>query len=100
MISHFQQAKTDKKERKITQQATELGWEVTAGEYSALLRESALIKKYLPIFNRKLRREKSLHFIVLEPDDLGYLRPKPRSTEGVLGSDGSVMALFVINVIV
>lgn len=87
VISHFQQAKTDKKERKITQQATELGWEVTAGEYSALLRESALIKKYLPIFNRRLRRQKSLHFIVLEPDDLGYLRPKLRSTEGVLGSD-------------
>ena len=83
VISHFQQAKTDAKERKITQQATHLGWELAAGEYSALLRESALIKKHLPIFNRKLRRQKSLHFMVLEADDMGYLRPKIKSTERV-----------------
>ncbi|MEE2770402.1 MAG: GIY-YIG nuclease family protein [Pseudomonadota bacterium] len=87
VISHFQQAKSDQKERKITQQATHLGWEVTAGEYSALLRESSLIKKFLPIFNRKLRRQKSLHFMVLEPDNEGYLKPKIRSTESVFGSD-------------
>lgn len=83
VISHFQQAKTDLKERKITQQATHLGWELAAGEYSSLLRESTLIKKYLPIFNRKLRRQKSLHFMVLEADDLDYLRPKIKSTECV-----------------
>ena len=46
VVSHFQQAKKDLKERKITQQSTHLGWELAAGEYSALLRESTLIKKY------------------------------------------------------
>lgn len=77
IISHFQQSAKDVKEHKIIQQSTHIGWQLCAGEYSALLKEAQLVKQYLPIFNRRLRRQKSLHTIRLCEDNGGYLVPKP-----------------------
>ncbi len=60
ILSHFNSTKTQIKEAKIIQQADTISCIYCAGEQSALLLEAELVKKYLPIYNRKLRRQKKL----------------------------------------
>lgn len=72
--SHFYQAKQDPKEAKLVQQTHHIEWRLTAGEIGALLLESRLIKHYLPIYNRRLRRTKSICSFQLL-DHNGQLQP-------------------------
>ena len=72
--SHFLAAKTQHKERQIISRARYIDWQLTAGEISALLLESQLIKKHLPIFNRRLRRHKNAVSIILKKQE-GFLQP-------------------------
>lgn len=64
--SHFLAAKTQHKEQQIISRARYIDWQLTAGEISALLLESQLVKQHLPIFNRRLRRHKNAVSIVLQ----------------------------------
>ena len=72
ILSHFR-ANSSTKKRLITQTKT-IQWLETAGELSALIKEACLIKKNSPIFNRLLRRRKTLFAISTLEDVTGYLR--------------------------
>lgn len=63
--SHYQQAKSNKKENKIMRATQHIGWQCTVGEIEALLLEAKLVKKLSPLYNRKLRRLKYLYSIRL-----------------------------------
>jgi DNA polymerase-3 subunit epsilon len=60
VLSHFSDAKRSDKELRLSQEVRDIDWIETAGELSALLREAELVKELSPIFNRRLRRHKSL----------------------------------------
>jgi DNA polymerase III subunit epsilon len=60
ILSHFQADHSNAKEFALAQQVERVEFIPTAGELSALLLESELIKKYMPLYNRKLRRKKTI----------------------------------------
>jgi DNA polymerase-3 subunit epsilon len=60
IASHFQADHSDAKEFALAQQVERITFIPTAGELSALLLESELIKKHMPLYNRKLRRKKTM----------------------------------------
>ena len=60
VMGHFQGALTQRKEMKLSQQVRDIDWIETAGELSALILESQLIKERMPSMNIKLRRSKDL----------------------------------------
>lgn len=60
IMSHFQADHNNAKEFTMAQQVERIEYIPTAGELSALLLESKMIKEKMPLFNRKLRRKKSI----------------------------------------
>lgn len=60
VLSHFSADHASTKEMRMTQEMKRFEWIPTAGEFSALLLESQLVKSRQPIYNRQLRRERSL----------------------------------------
>jgi DNA polymerase-3 subunit epsilon len=60
VLSHFSDAKRSDKELRMSEEVRDIQWVETAGELSALIREAELVKELSPIFNRRLRRHKSL----------------------------------------
>lgn len=75
LASHAQNARYDAKERAIVQGATHIDYTTTDNEFKALLLESQEIKENLPIYNRILKDDKSLLYIVINTKDEF---PKPR----------------------
>lgn len=60
VLSHFSSDHASTKEMRISQEIRHIEWIETAGEFSALLLESRLVKERQPIYNRQLRRERQL----------------------------------------
>ena len=60
VLSHFNSDHASTKEMRISQEIKHVEWITTAGEFSALLLESKLIKARQPIYNRQLRSERQL----------------------------------------
>lgn len=60
VLSHFSSDHSSTKEMRITQEIKRVEWRETAGDFSALLLESRLIKEMQPIYNRRLRNERQL----------------------------------------
>jgi DNA polymerase III subunit epsilon len=60
VMSHFSGDHASTKEMRISQEIKRIEWIETAGELSALLLESRLVKERQPIYNRQLRRERQL----------------------------------------
>ena len=56
VLSHVADAKLSARKAKLMVQAVRIGYEHTAGEYTALFREAELIKQYAPLHNKKLRK--------------------------------------------
>lgn len=56
VMNHFR----NPDEASLLSQIIRIDYQLTAGEIGALLLESALIKKYLPIYNKRLRRTRTL----------------------------------------
>ncbi len=72
VLSHFSGDYAHAKEFTLSQQVVRVEVIPTAGELSALLLESKMIKKHMPVYNRRLRRKTTLAgFMVRE--HLGYL---------------------------
>ncbi len=69
MLSHFASDYRSGKEMNITQNMSSISHIQTAGELGALLQEARMIKNYLPIYNRRLRRYDSLYTIEWKPCD-------------------------------
>lgn len=56
VLSHFSESINSSKEMKLAHQVRRIETIETSGELSALLLESALVKKYQPLYNRQLRK--------------------------------------------
>ena len=72
VLSHFSNDVNESKEFKIAQAVRRISHLSTTGELSALLLESALIKKHSPVYNRRLRRVTKLSITTRRYDDTGY----------------------------
>lgn len=66
VTSYFSTARHDARVRKLLGQARSIDHEVAPNELEALFRESALIKRELPPFNRALRTPRKLYFLKLD----------------------------------
>ncbi|MEL0630887.1 exonuclease domain-containing protein [Psychromonas aquatilis] len=66
VISHFSSDHSHDREMRMAQQVYDIEWITTAGEFSALVLESELVKSRAPLFNRQLRKQKSLFTIYWE----------------------------------
>jgi DNA polymerase-3 subunit epsilon len=73
VLSHFTNDTRESKEFKISQNVRHVSYIETSGELSALLLESSLIKQHMPVYNRQLRRVRSLTVTQQKPDAQGYL---------------------------
>lgn len=60
VLDHFRNDHRQRREMRLAQQARHIEWIETAGELSALLLESRLIKERSPILNRRLRQTREL----------------------------------------
>jgi DNA polymerase-3 subunit epsilon len=60
VMSHFSSDHASTKEMRIGQEVKHVEWIETAGEFTALLLESRLVKERQPIYNRQLRRARQL----------------------------------------
>ena len=72
VLSHFSADQHGGKAMKIAQQLRRIEFSETAGEMGALLQESREIKQRMPIYNQRLRRQRSLCCVTLEADKEGY----------------------------
>lgn len=72
VLSHFSSDFTSTKEMNLSQQVQRIETEVTAGELGALLRETELVKKLQPLYNRQLRIKRELYFLRKEKNKDGY----------------------------
>lgn len=68
VLSHFSSDHASTKEMRISQEIKHIEWLTTAGDFSALLLESKLIKERQPIYNRQLRNERQLYSWKLNTD--------------------------------
>lgn len=97
IMSHFQADHSHAKEFKLAQQVHSIETIETAGELSALLLESQLIKEKMPLFNRRLRRKKTIiGFIVNQENTYTSIQLSTQSTDeasvNLLGAFPSVHA--------
>lgn len=60
--SHIYQAQRDKHEARMLAQVKSMHYQPTIGEVGALLLETSLVKQYLPLFNKRLRRSRQVYF--------------------------------------
>lgn len=67
VLSHFSSHHASSREMRMTQEIKRFEWTPTAGEFSALLLESRLVKERHPIYNRQLRPERQLCSWQLDP---------------------------------
>ncbi len=67
VLSHFSSDHASTKEMRISQEIKRVEWMTTAGDFSALLLESKLVKARQPIYNRQLRHERQLCSWKLNP---------------------------------
>ncbi len=74
VLSHFASDHLINKEMKIAQQIESIDVIQTAGELGALLKESYLVKKLQPLYNRKLRNSYKMTVLREETDEDGYKR--------------------------
>jgi len=72
VLSHFSSDFTSTKEMNLSQQVQRIDTEETAGELGALLRETELVKKLQPLYNRQLRIKHELYFLKKEKNHDGY----------------------------
>ncbi|MBL7527542.1 3'-5' exonuclease family protein [Legionella bononiensis] len=72
VLSHFSGDYTHAKEFTLSQQVVRIEVIPTAGELSALLLESKMIKEHMPVYNRRLRRKTTIAGFKLS-EHQGYL---------------------------
>lgn len=95
VLSHFINDTDSSTELEITQQVERIETTVTAGELSALLLESELIKKLQPIYNRKLRYARKLTYLKKHTTPDGYFSVELRHGEEISSDElEEVLGIF------
>ena len=74
VLQHFGDDVRSSKEMQLAREVRRIEWQRTAGELGALLREAALVKELLPVFNRQLRRAAELCGFALDAKHLRLVR--------------------------
>ncbi|GAB1258984.1 exonuclease domain-containing protein [Aurantivibrio plasticivorans] len=93
--SHFSADHASDKEMELSRQVVRIEYVETAGDLGAQLLEANLIKTQSPIYNRQLRRNKKLWYMLLEQDGNGYLRVAIKSGDSLpLESLDKTVGLF------
>ena len=69
VLSHCYEAKKNAREQRLMEKVSCIRWISTAGELGALLLEAALVKRYSPLYNKRLRRIRKLHYLVLDQSE-------------------------------
>lgn len=83
VLSHFSNDYGSTTDMKITQTAKSVIGIETAGEFSALLLESSLIKSKQPIFNRMLRHSRKMLVLVKTKNKDGYYSVNIKNMEDI-----------------
>lgn len=76
VLEHFYNDLTNSKDLNINQKLKRIEVIPTAGILGALIRESMLIKKFQPLYNRKLRRNRNMFKLEQFIDENGYINAK------------------------
>lgn len=87
VLSHFRSDMHSSKAQKMLRQLRRIEVTETAGELGALLLESEQIKALSPLYNRQLRRQRSLCAVRLVADAQGYLSPELIGAEAIESED-------------
>jgi len=66
VLSHFSGDHLSSKQAKMVGQIAHIDFHQTTGELGALLHEAEQIKEYLPVYNRQLRRMKTMYTLHLQ----------------------------------
>ena len=74
VLTHFGSEGATSKNKRLVQEIKRLEWTATAGEFSALILESRLIRERTPAYNRQLRRERQLCSWLLDPSAQPMIR--------------------------
>lgn len=72
VMSHFANDHASTREMNISQQIKDIETITTSGELGALIKESQLIKKLQPLYNRQLRYMRKLSIVKKKINDKGY----------------------------
>jgi DNA polymerase-3 subunit epsilon len=82
VLSHFTQEYRSFRKTRMVNQIKKIDYVRKPGELSALLYESDMVKKHLPIYNKRLRKTKTLYLLNLNQKDLmsGLLTVNVRKT--------------------
>lgn len=95
VISHFHSDYQAAREMNLCQQVQSIEAFPTAGELSALINESRLVKTMQPLFNRKLRIARKLILLTTQESSDGYDEVSMKEVDSILPTDVmSILGLF------
>ncbi len=83
VLSHFNSDTDSSRELEISQQVKRIETIKTAGELSALILESELVKKMQPVYNRRLRYSSRLTYLEKKENTDGYFTINIKTTNEI-----------------
>jgi len=87
IMSHFSGDIRISKELALSQQVVEIEWINTTGELAALLLESQMIKKFRPLYNRRLLRSWQMTALKVRDHEDGYMRVELQTFKNIFKDD-------------
>lgn len=90
VLSHYTAARQPGRQQRMMHAIVRVDSEPCAGEFGALLRENAAIKREIPLYNRRQRRRRNLWTLTLVAGGNAFLRaqPQPLIERDAPASDG------------
>jgi len=83
VLQHFSDDVRSPREAQIAREIRRIEWRRTCGELGALLREAALVKELLPVFNRQLRRANELCGFLFSSNKLVLVKKEEINSETI-----------------
>lgn len=78
VLSHYTAARQPGRQQRMMHAVERVDCEPCSGEFGALLRENAAIKREIPLYNRRQRRRRHLWTLVLVAGRQEFLQAQPR----------------------
>jgi DNA polymerase-3 subunit epsilon len=83
VLQHFSGDVHSSREAQIAREIRRIEWRRSCGELGALLREAALVKELLPVFNRQLRRANELCGFLFDSKKLNLVQKEEINSETI-----------------
>ena len=83
VLQHFSADVHSPREAQIAREIRRIEWRRSCGELGALLREAALVKELLPVFNRQLRRANKLCGFSIQSNKLNLVEEEAINSETI-----------------